>query len=139
MLKYGYYRVFGGAIYDGYIGLDFPGKVLYTDGQFIAIDSEGTIWEGKLSVDEMCDLLHKMDSYGLHDIPNGTHYFDSPIYEMPTDMVKSYDADEYHLLVNGQDPKEIGVYFYYAPYLIPSMKKILKFGYKVFSSRFETL
>ncbi len=124
------YGLFGGLptrFEDVIIGSDIPDLILYSDGQLILHKKK--LLEKNLSTTEICSLLTKIEDLGYYHLPdgNGSLALNYPLYNLSPGFAGGDDGPQYHILVNGPDPKEVWVDYALNDYLVPSVKKILQF------------
>lgn len=101
--------------------------ILYSDGQFIA-DTPSGLKERYLSRHEICSLFNNLSRMGFYDIE--TNYQQDPtdpLYSFGDKYERIYDDLYYYLFVNGDNSRTLGAIDSYRGFLIPKMKKLLRF------------
>jgi hypothetical protein len=110
-------------------GSNIPSLILYSDGQIILHKKK--LLEKNLSIIEICSLLKKIEDLGFYQIPDKPDSINAknPVYDLPPGFQGGNDGPDYHILVNGPDPKEVFVnYLYYKNgYAVPVIEKLIPF------------
>ena len=125
LLEFGTTGGDGGTSYDVFFGREMPSLVLYTDGQLLIGDfsysGPGGYSQTKLSTQEMCALLRRLQATGFFDVKGtGQNYPADPIYK--TSEYFGDGGGSYILRVNGNPAKWVDTYSQAVDNLVPEVK-----------------
>ncbi len=117
-----------GTFGDFVTGEGMTDLILYSDGQLIIHRKK--LYEKKLSVIETCSLLKNIEDFGYYRVvDNGApDHRDNPLYtNIPPGVLQGSDTGNYHVLVNGPNPKSMWVDVPFFDYVVPAMKETITF------------
>jgi hypothetical protein len=130
LLQSGFFGGDGGWERFAFIGRDMPELILYTDGQLIVKkeDENGTWFEETtLTVSQMCSFLSQIEGVGFFELKSyDALNMDNPMYEFGDITDLGEGGPSYIIQVNGTTHNEIGIYYKYVPYLVPSARRVFK-------------
>jgi hypothetical protein len=102
--------------------------VLYDDGQMIIAGKDETYKEKFLSSDEIKRFLSKLEALGFYSLEsNQEHDPSDKLYDYGNNFQKSFDGLKECISVNADQSRDLCVYEPNLQFLIPQMKKILKY------------